>query len=237
MKKLFTLYISGLILLTSCDSGSDPTPTPQPDIDEPGMATLKLPENNKECEQGEISGNSAMVEFSWEEASETESYDLKITNLDNQTTSVKTALTATFTDVSLGRGHPYSWQVISRNSGSITNSSNTWKFYLAGDGESNFAPFPVNALSPTPGATVTPDNGEVSISWEASQDPDGEAVTYTLFADKVDATQEPPANWKNITSTSVNVSVEANTVYYWRVVTSDGSNTSTSSIYTFKTTN
>ena len=237
MKKLFTLYILGIIMVSSCDSGSDPTPTPQPDIDEPGMATLSLPENNKECELGEVSGNSAMVEFSWEASSETESYDLKITNLDNQNTSVKTGITSTITDVNLERGHPYSWQIISKNSGSITTSSNTWKFYLAGDGESNFAPFPVEAIKPTTGATITPDSGEVNISWEAAQDPDEDAVTYTLYADKVDGLQEPPAEWKNISSTSVDVSVEANTVYYWRVITSDGSNTSTSSTYTFKTTN
>ncbi|HKJ48015.1 MAG TPA: hypothetical protein VJ973_02945 [Christiangramia sp.] len=237
MKKLFTLYILGMMLVSSCDSGSDPAPTPQPDVDEPGKASLNLPENNKECEQGEVSGNSAMVEFSWEPSSETDSYDLKITNLDDQTSSVKTGITATVTDVSLERGHPYSWQVISTNAGSVTTSSDTWKFYLAGDGESNFAPFPSNAISPTNGATVSPDNGEITISWEAAEDPDGDEVTYTLYADKVDGKQEPPAEWKNITNTSVDVSVDANTVYYWRVVSSDGSNSATSNVYTFKTSN
>ena len=237
MKKLFTLYILGIILVTSCDSGSDPAPTPQPDVDAPGMATLSLPQNNKECEQGVVSGNSAMVEFSWEASSETNSYDLMTTNLDDQTSSVKTGITSTVTDISLERGHPYSWQVISKNSGTATTSSNTWKFYLAGDGESNFAPFPANAISPTTGATVTPDNGEVTINWEAVQDPDGDAVTYTLYLDSVDGLQEPISAWKDISSTNVDIPVDADTVYYWRIVTSDGNNTSTSSIYTFKTSN
>ncbi|MGA8855067.1 MAG: hypothetical protein WB492_12905 [Christiangramia sp.] len=237
MKKLLGLYILGSLLITSCDSEPAPGSNPDPNVDAPGKAELSLPENNKECEQGEVSGNSAVVNFSWEASAETDSYDLKITNLDNQRVSTKTGLSSTSTEVSLERAHPYSWEIISKNSGSVTTSSNTWKFYLAGNGESNFAPFPADAVYPSSGATVTPEDGKVTIEWENSQDPDGDAVTYTLFADSVDGLQEPPADWKNLTETSVEISVDANTVYYWRVITSDGNSSSTSSIFTFKTSN
>lgn len=237
MKKLLALYILGLLIFTSCDSDPAPEPNPQPNIDPPGIAVLSLPENNKECEQGNVSGNMATVEFNWEASEDTDSYNLVITNLDSQTVSNKTGITSTATEVSLERGHPYSWMIESKNSGSTRASSEIWKFYLAGDGESNFAPFPSEAISPSPGATVAFGNGTVKLEWEESEDPDGDPVTYTLFADKIDGKQAPQEAWKNLTGTSKEISVEANTVYYWRVVTSDGINTASSITYTFKTTN
>jgi hypothetical protein len=238
MRKLLAFLIIGSQFLASCDSDPAPNPMPtEPRVEAPGKAGLSLPENNKECEQGNISGNSASVDFSWEASVETDSYDLEISNLDTQAGTSKAGLTSTSTQVILERGHPYSWKVISKNEGAVTTSSDTWMFYLSGDGESNFAPFPATAIYPTSGATVTPDNAKVNIQWENVQDPDGDAVTYTLYADKVDGLQNPPAEWQNMTETSMELAVEANTVYYWRVITSDGTNSSTSITYTFKTTN
>ncbi|GAA4320351.1 hypothetical protein GCM10023115_47280 [Pontixanthobacter gangjinensis] len=235
MKRYIYLSIIALQLLAGCDSDPAPNPNPQPEGDKPGEALLSLPENNKECEQGEISGNSATVDFSWEASADTEKYDLKVTNLDDNTFTTKTGLTTSETEVSLKRGHPYSWVIISRNSGSATTTSETWKFYLAGEGESNIAPFPAAAVYPEPGATVTPDNGKITLDWEEVQDPDGDAVTYTLYADDVDGLQEPASEWQNLTQTSMDISVNSNTVYYWRVVSSDGTSSASSSIYTFKT--
>ncbi|MFV8224506.1 hypothetical protein [Christiangramia aquimixticola] len=238
MRKLLAFLIIGSQFLASCDSepAPDTTPNPEPTVNAPGKAGLNLPENNKECEQGNISGNSASVDFNWDASTETTSYALEITNLDTQENISKTGITDTATEVTLERGHPYSWKVISRNSGAVNTSSDTWKFYLSGDGESNFAPFPASAVYPTPGATVTPENGKVTLQWENVQDPDGDTVTYTLFADSVDGSQTPPAEWKNITATSMEINVNSNTVYYWKVITSDGTNSSTSVTYTFKTT-
>ena len=237
MKKLLAFYLLGITFITSCDSDPAPGPTPNPNLDAPGKAVLSLPENNKECEQGEISGNSAMVDFNWEASADTDLYDLKVTNLDDQSVSTKTGLTSTATEISLERGHPYSWEITSRNSGSAITKSNLWKFYLAGEGESNFAPFPAGAVYPSPGATVTPNNGKITIEWENTQDPDGDTVSYTLFADSVDGMQDPADAWMDLTGTSMEISVESNTVYYWKVITSDGQNTATSNIFTFKTSN
>ena len=235
MKKLIAFYLFGSLLITSCDSDPAPQPTPEPGVDIPGEAVLILPVNNKECEQGEVDGNSAVVEFSWDGSENTDAYDVRVTNLDTQTNTMKTGITTTSTELSLERGHAYSWQVTSKNSGSVSTNSETWKFYLAGDGESNFAPFPVEAIYPTSGATITPDDGKVTLEWEISQDPDGDNVTYTLYADKVDALQTPSADWQNITENSMEINVETNTVYYWRIVTSDGNNTATSNVFNFKT--
>ncbi|TRO65210.1 hypothetical protein [Christiangramia sabulilitoris] len=235
MKKILAIYVLGFLLITSCDSDSPPAPTPEPDVKAPSEANLSLPENNKECEQGEINGNNAVVEFRWQASADTDNYDLKVTNLDSNVNTVKAGLTSTVAEVSLERGHPYSWQVTSKNSGAISNNSSTWRFYLAGDGESNFAPFPSNAVSPTPGATVNPDNGKVSLIWEDVQDPDGDSVTYTIYVDTTDGYQTTKPEWSNISGTSLEISVETNTVYYWRVLSSDGNNSASTGVFTFKT--
>ncbi len=237
MKKLIALYISGLLLLTSCESDPAPGPSPQPEAEIPGEAKLNLPQNNKECEQGEVTGNSALVEFSWEAAEAADKYDLNVTNLDTQEITSKTGITSTSAEMNLERANPYAWEIISRNNGTASTSSEKWKFYLAGDGQSNFAPFPVAAKYPSPGATVNPDNSRVTVEWEKSEDPNGDTVSYTLYADKIDGLQAPPAEYKNVTETSMQITVEPNTVYFWRVVSSDGNNAAASSIFTFKTTN
>ena len=89
--------------------------------------------------------------------------------------------------------------VTSRNSGGTTTNSEVWKFYLAGDGESNNVPFPATLLSPLSGAIVAPVDGKVTLEWEGS-DSDGDAITFTLFADTVDGNQTPPLrSWLNRT--------------------------------------
>ena len=237
MKKLFAFYVFVVMLITSCDSDPAPAPSPEPEVKTPAAAQLNLPENNKECEQGEVNGSTAMVDFSWNASADTDLYDLKITNLDTNVSSGISGLTTTTAEVNLERGHPYSWQVISKNSGAVSANSSTWKFYLAGDGESNFAPFPSDAVSPTPGATITPSNGKVNLVWKSVEDPDGDPVNYTIYADKVDGLQDPQESWKDLNQTSIEISVDANTVYYWRVITSDGNNSAASNIFTFKTSN
>ena len=200
----------------------------------PGQAVLDLPLNNQECEVGEVIDDLAVVAFSWNESDATEDYNLTITNLVTQEVTLNIGLPTNSTVVRLLRGYPYSWFVTSRNSGNVTTDSEVWKFYLAGDGETNNVPFPATLLSPTSGATVVPTDGKVTLNWEGS-DSDGDSVTYTLFADTVDGNQTPPEKWQDITETSMEISVEPYTIYFWHVESSDGTNTSISQTYTFQT--
>ena len=49
----------------------------------------------------------------------------------------------------------YSWKVVSKANGTnYSNNSDTWQFYLAGDGQENYAPFPATILSPSSGVSV-----------------------------------------------------------------------------------
>ncbi|WP_051286312.1 right-handed parallel beta-helix repeat-containing protein [Salinimicrobium terrae] len=202
----------------------------------PGEAELVLPLNNTQCEIGDVIANMAEVAFEWNEASDAEMYDLVITNLNTQEVTLRPNLTTTSLVVRLERGNPYTWNVVSKNSGEETTTSDSHRFYVAGEPGTNNAPFPATLVSPASGVTVSPVDGMVTLNWEAaSTDIDGDPLTYTLFADKVDGNQEPPEEWKGLTVSSMEVEVEPNTIYYWRIETSDGKNTAFSNTLSFRT--
>ena len=233
------IYITALVL-AGC-SGGDPAPTPTPPtppiptVNAPGAVTLSAPEKNKTCEPGAvISDTQREVSFSWTASVNTDSYDMAITDLNTNAVTTVAGITGTSTKVNLTKGTPYSWKLTSKSTKSTqTGTSETWNFYLAGTGVSNFAPFPATIVSPTPGSTVTPKAGKVTLSWTGS-DPENDKLTYTVYLDAVDGKQTPPAALTNITLTSVDVTIEAGKIYYWRIKTSDGSNTSTTIVYQFK---
>jgi hypothetical protein len=230
------LALFTIVFLVSC-GGSDPGPAPMPVpvIKTPGKSVLIGPANARTCEEGtNITATQSTVAFSWNSTSDTESYELRITNLNTSEVVTQTGITTTSATATLTRGIPYSWSITSKNKGATTTVSDIWKFYLAGVGVTNYAPFPAAAVSPLPGTTVTPTNGKVTLTWDTS-DVDGGTLTHTLYLDTVDGKQTPLAANSNLTVKTKEVSVAANTVYYWRVATSDGTNTATSIVYSFKT--
>ena len=233
-----TLMILGVTLLTACGSdsgGGTPTPTPTPTpIAAPGKASLTLPENNKPCETGEVSGSTASVIFTWSQGSDTESFDLSITNSDTNQVTNRAGLTTTTATVPLTRGHRYAWKITSKNKGTETTASDTYKFYLAGDGEENAAPFSAEAVYPQPGSSVTKsENNTVTLEWEAA-DPDNDTLTYTLLIDTVDGRQEATEENTGLTTNTKEVAVDSGTIYYWSVTTSDGSISVTSDVFSFR---
>jgi hypothetical protein len=233
------IYVTAL-LLAGC-SGGDPAPTPAPPtpptptVNPPGAVTLSAPEKNKTCEPGAvISDTQREVSFSWAAAANAESYDMTITDLNTNTVTTVAGITGTSTKVNLNKGTPYSWKLTSKSTKTTqTGTSETWNFYLAGTGISNYAPFPATIVSPLPGATVTTKAGKVTLSWTGS-DPENDKLSYTVSFDAVDGKQTPAAALTNITASTADVTVEAGKVYYWRIKTSDGSNTSTTIVYQFK---
>ena len=233
MKRYQTaLMILGVTLLTACSSdsgGGTPTPTPTPTpIAAPGKASLTLPENNKPCE------TAASVIFTWSQGSDTETFDLSITNSDTNQVTNRAGLTTTTATVPLTRGHRYAWKIISKNKGTETTTSDTYKFYLAGDGEENAAPFSAEAVYPQPGSSVTPsEDNTVTLEWEAA-DPDNDTLTYTLHIDTIDGRQEATEESTGLTTNTKEVAVESGTIYYWSVTTSDGSISVTSDVFSFK---
>jgi hypothetical protein len=242
MKNNLLKYFSFLFTLTliSCGGSSDDGggPDPPPVINPPGKSTLTAPANNKTCETGtSISDTQSEVTFTWGTSANTNTYDLKITNLNTSTVTNKTALTSTTAKVTLDKGVPYSWNITSKSTASTTTTaSDTWKFYLAGTGVVNYAPFPADLKTPASGSTVTRDgDGKVAFTWDGSDPDTGDTLKYTLYVDNTDGKQTPPAAQTDLTAKTASVALEAATTYYWRVKTSDGINSSYSIVYSFKT--
>jgi hypothetical protein len=237
MMKRYCIYLLIICGLISCaqpvDPAPTPTPPPTPTVNNPGVSALSSPAKNKTCEDGvSLTANTAEVTFTWVASTNTESYDLVITDLNTNVATTQAGLTATTRKVTLTKAVPYSWRVISKSTKTTnTSTSETWNFYLAG-GISNFAPFPAVILTPKTGI-VAATNGKVKLVWEGI-DPENDALVYTVFIDKVDGKQDPPAAQKNITAKSIDVSVEVGQVYYWRIKTSDAQNSSYTTVFQFK---
>ena len=235
MKKFTYLFI--FLLIFSCggeDGGGGDPPPPQP----PGSVTLTSPANGKVCETGtSTSDTKSNVDFTWQASSNTSTYDLQITNLNTSSVINKNGLTTISATVELDKGQPYIWKVISKNTTTTqTGTSTSWKFYLAGSGIKNYAPFPADLKSPSSGSTVSrSSDGKVTFTWEGSDPDQGDELKYTLYVDKTDGKQSPLSDLTNISAKTADVALDADTLYYWRVKTSDGTNSSFSIVYSFRT--
>ena len=246
MKNNLLKYFSFLFTLTliSCGGGGGDDGGANnggggggPVVNPPGKSTLTAPANSETCETGtSVSATQSEVTFTWTASSDTNTYDLKITNLNTSVVINRTALTSTSTKVTLDKGVPYSWNITSKSTASTTTTaSDTWKFYLLGPGIVNYAPFPADLKTPASGSTVTRDgDGKVTFTWDGS-DPDGDSLNYTLYVDATDGKQTPPTAQTDLTVKTLAVALDAATTYYWRVKTSDGTNNSYSIVYSFKT--
>ena len=237
--KYFSFLIT-LTLVVGCGGGADgggDSGGGDVVVNPPAKPGLTAPANNKTCETGtSVSSTQSDVDFSWGASANTNSYDLKITNLNTSVAINKTSLTTTTTKATLDKGVPYSWYVTSRSTTTEKATlSDTWKFYLAGTGVANYAPFPAELKTPSSGSTVSRTDGKFTFTWDGSDPDSGDTLTYTLYLDKTDGKQTPPSAQTDLSVKTLDVAVDAASTYYWRVKSSDGTNSSYSIIYTFKT--
>ncbi len=208
----------------SCSSDDGPKP--------PEAANLIFPEQNSECTTGiDQSDTTSEVEFRWQESANTSSYELRVTNMITNVTSTANTLNIR-APLTIEKGAPYSWVVISENSDNETATSATWQFYNAGS-QTSYAPFPASIQSPSSGTTVVIDgNGEVTLAWTGA-DVDNDLSAYDVFH----GTVNPPTELAISTlvgETNIKIAVQPDT-YYWRVVSKDSQgNTSDSGVYSYK---
>ena len=232
MKNISIIF--SIVLFFNCSSGDDGgTPTPPPPPPEPPTAvTLTFPDNNEECTTGtDVNTTQSSVTFTWNASANTDSYDLKLKNLETNTSLTYSSNTNQLA-ITIFKGTPYSWYVVSKsNSVTQTAQSETWKFYNSGDPVQSFAPFPADLVAPTMGANL---NGvsTVTLEWTGS-DIDNDIASYDIYLDTV----TPPTTQigDSQTETTKDVSVSAGNAYYWRIVTTDSEgNNSESEIFEFR---
>ena len=225
------LFFLGLILLVSNCTQEEPVPV------NPSAATLISPANDETCLDGtSINDSQSSVDFRWSSAANAISYELIVTNLLTQSSQTY-PVASNQINVALTKSEPYNWSVKSIGEvGSVPSQSIQWKFYLAGDAVVNYAPFPSELISPRSGANVTPDiNKLIELNWNAL-DVDDDLAQFEVYLDKSDATTLIKTLEFQTEEVSIEVEVENNTTYFWKIIAIDtNQNNSSSGVYSFRT--
>jgi len=218
-----------LLLLVHCQKTELPA--------DPGVANLISPLDKETCLDGvSINDTQSNVNFVWGTATDALSYELEIANLLTQSTQIYSSDTNEIS-IALSKAEPYSWVVRSiGETGTSPAVSDPWKFYLAGDAVVNYAPFPAELITPRSGANTTPDiNNLVILRWTAD-DVDDDLNRFEVYLDTTDGTTLNQEIEYLAEETQLEVEVENNTVYYWKIVAIDlNGNQSSSGVYTFRT--
>ena len=228
LKKL--TYILSVALLVSCGNSEE-------FILEPQAFELTFPENNSLCLDGIVQNElQSRVRFGWTPSLYSTGYELTIVNLNTNESNTYSSDDPS-EDVVLNHYEPYTWKVTALGeNGAMSLESETWKFYLAGEGETTYAPFPAELTSPRSGSMVILVDGETSLSWTVS-DVDNDLETINIY---VDTDSSATTLLKSVAyeqaEQETTASLEPGTLYYWRVEAVDREgNQSDSGIYTFRT--
>ncbi|MHC4215945.1 MAG: hypothetical protein ACYSWP_21555, partial [Planctomycetota bacterium] len=157
-------------------------------------------------------------------------YDVFLGTVSDSLIKVASSITETSRDVSpLEHSTDYFWKIVASD-GQSSVKGPVWKFTTEEADPTNKAPDSASNPSPIDGATGV--EISITLSWTCS-DPDGDALTYDVLmgttADPVDKVAS------GISSSSQEVSLDANTTYYWKVIASDGQRATSSAVWQFKT--
>ncbi|MGS0527689.1 hypothetical protein ACU8V7_23390 [Zobellia nedashkovskayae] len=170
------------------------------------------------------------ITFQWQASENADSYEVIVKNLENGDTQ-KTESNSNESTITLNSNTPYEWFVVTKSNDSETApESATWKFYNAGEGVVNYAPFPAEALYPSRGGTISV-NTSVVLEWKGD-DVDNDIVEFEVFF----GTDAIPSDTIGATAqNTMNINVASGQTYYWQVKTEDAiGNTSISEIFNFK---
>lgn len=98
----------------------------------------------------------------------------------------------------------------------------------------NQAPKAFNLTAPANNATGIAHLA--ALSWQAATDPDGDAVTYTVYLDKNPSPTTIVSSGLTTTNYTLTLPLESSTVYYWKVIATDAKGATTaSSVFKFTT--
>lgn len=227
MRRILALMVISLTIISFGCKKKAPAP-------EPSAAVLLIPANNEACTIGIIvSDTESKINLSWNAGANADSYQVTIINLLNQAQQTLSTTTNS-AELSLQRNTPYSWFVTSKSSKSVATAKSTvWKFYNPGLGTNSYPPYPAEMVSPTMGQSVSPNAGKITLQWKGS-DADNDLVNYDVYLG-TSSNNVTAIKTQHAATSLTDVSVNANSVYYWKVISRDGKgNTSDSGLYEFK---
>ncbi|WP_282086772.1 hypothetical protein [Aquimarina algiphila] len=211
MKHFYIVILSSLFLF-SC-SGDDNTVV-QLVNNVPSIPSLVFPTNNLVC-------TNFNLEFDWGAAVDSDgdalSYTIDIATDSGFTTILFTATTTeTVNTFTLEKGTTYFWRVKAIDSmGNESKYSDVQTFFTEPDAGVNTIPNAPLIISPSLGERVSGTN--ITLDWDAT-DEDNDPLTFDLYFGD---TNPPVLVSENINVSTFDVTVSANTTYYWRVVVKD----------------
>lgn len=243
-KKIVHILWAAVVVVTfnycskESSGGSEPIIQPPTEtvILEPSSPVLTFPENNEPClTTTEVNDTQSSVTFQWNSAENAVSYQVVVRNLSDSSEQEFSA-TTNQKAITLTSAEPYSWKVRAiGQTGSSPAESSTWRFYLPGPSQVNYAPFPAELTSPASGSRVTAVNGLINLQWTCS-DADNDLDRFVIYMDTVDGSTQINTIDYSATTTVLEVQVEDDTIYFWKVVAIDAQgNQSNSGVYSFRT--
>ncbi|CAN5137249.1 hypothetical protein BH23BAC2_BH23BAC2_22480 [soil metagenome] len=215
MRLIYLISLSALLLSGGC-SKEDPETAPKPVQENraPETPMLVRPVENESC-------TSTNLTFEWKAAEDPDgdnvSYQLEVSQNQNFSGSVQARQTGTLTAVlNLDPGVTYYWRAKAIDTRYTSSSySGVRKFYTEPKLPSNGIPYQPEVVFPGNNSVV--DGDKILLKWNA-RDPDGDELLYDLYF----ANQNPPQLIKdNHPTTSLEVTIESNSTYYWKIVAKD----------------
>ena len=233
MKKLtYIICVVGFIF--SCNDTTDDninTLIPNGEIpDEVLGVALIFPFESSLCSEGtEVSPTESTVLFEWVPNNNAQSYTLTIEDLSLGTVSEFQTEDFLF-PARIQRAHEFRWFVSYTYQNEIYQSE-IWNFYNEGEAIQTYPPFQTEIISPTMAQNIA-NTSTITLQWNGS-DVDDDIIGYDVYFGTDNPPSTPVAN--DISTTTLNVSVSAGTIYYWNVITKDAAgNTSESGTFQFK---
>jgi hypothetical protein len=143
-------------------------------------------------------------------------YDVYLDTIANPTTRVKIGQKSTSYSQTLVSGTTYYWKVVGKYSNGDMLESAIWEFRTMSP---NHPPGSFNQTYPVDGAeNVTHD--DAILTWQASVDPDGDAVTYDVYLGT--STNPTTIVSSSQIGTSYTPTLNPSSTYYWKIVAKDG---------------
>jgi len=157
-------------------------------------------------------------------------YDLYFGTQENPPLSVSNLTTTQSQRTGLSNDTKYYWKVVAKDEQSNSTSGQVWNFRTKAS-ENNPPSQPEN---PSPVSGSTNWDTSLTLSWDASTDPDSDPISYQVYLDK---NTNPTTLKDTISSNSFSISsLSYSTKYYWKIVATDDQGGATeSSIWNFTT--
>lgn len=233
MRKIIYIAILTFLNISCSGGGSDSsTPAPEPANTAPTVPTLVAPTNSMLCINN-------VINFEWNASTDAENnpigYQIQIAT-DNQFSQIvsTTNVSARTYTVTLDKGKAYYWRVKATDSKNASSAfSSTFSFYTEGVAVANHLPFLPELIQPEINSTIA--GTTATLRWFASDPDTADVLTYDVLL----GTANPPTAKvaENRTSTSFEAtSLQAATIYYWRVVVKDNKGGETrGAVWNFRT--